>query len=106
MYIFEEKTVVSKIYYKDGRINNTKSNYYGYWIIKYDDGGEVRISHVGNPYFEYNIGTKVFLKNYQYHNKSGAAMISKNREKVYWLNGKLYPDITSDEEWLIKQIIE
>jgi hypothetical protein len=36
---------------------------------------------------------------------NGPAVIRKNGIKEYWLNGKHYPEITSDEEWLLFQII-
>jgi hypothetical protein len=44
----------------------------------------------------------------QLSRKNGPAVkwnVDKTRKPEYWLNGKHYRDITSDNEWLIFQII-
>jgi hypothetical protein len=40
------------------------------------------------------------------HRTDGPAKIFPDGKKEYYLNGIYYPNIKSDEEWLIKQIIE
>jgi hypothetical protein len=40
------------------------------------------------------------------HRIDGPAVIFTDGIKQYYLNGIWYPEITSDEEWLIKNIIE
>jgi hypothetical protein len=68
---------------------------------------------------EYNIeefpnGTKIYSKMYigKYNEKyallhriSGPAIIYSNGKKEYYLDSYIYPNITSDEEWLLFQII-
>ena len=49
---------------------------------------------------------KTWYKNGHMHNESGAARIFHDGGKEYWHNGKCYPDIISDDEWTILQIIE
>jgi hypothetical protein len=43
---------------------------------------------------------------YPLHRTNGPARMWESGYKEYWLNGKYFRDIKSDEEWLIKQIIE
>lgn len=41
-----------------------------------------------------------------YHRADGPARMWYNGKKEYWLNGIIFKDIKTDDEWLIKQIIE
>jgi hypothetical protein len=50
-------------------------------------------------------GNKVYHLNGLIHKTDGPAVIYSYGTKQYWLNDKYYPDITSDEEWLLFQII-
>jgi hypothetical protein len=55
-------------------------------------------------------GDKVWYKYGKLHREDGPAVIYSNGRKEYYLNGKWYKNITSDEEWInfltIKSIIE
>lgn len=41
-----------------------------------------------------------------YHRTNGPARMWQDGFKEYWLNGIYYKNIKSDDEWIIKQIIE
>lgn len=51
--------------------------------------------------FEY----KVWYKHGKIHREDGAAKIYSNGTKFYYLNDIQYPNILTDEEWLLFQII-
>jgi hypothetical protein len=80
-----------------------------YCVVEYDD--ETKIWYLNNqlhrengPAVETPNGYKVWCKHDKYHRTDGPAVIwSKGKE--YWLNNRQYYDITSDEEWLLFQII-
>jgi len=50
-------------------------------------------------------GDKFYFKNDLLHGTDGPAVERFDRHKEYWLNGKWYIDIRTDEEWLIFQIV-
>jgi hypothetical protein len=54
---------------------------------------------------EHSNGCKAWYKNNKLHREDGPAVIFKSGTKEYWLNGKWYPDISSDEELLLASII-
>lgn len=43
---------------------------------------------------------------YPYHRVDGPARVWSSGFKEYWLNDIYFRDIKSDDEWIIKQIIE
>ena len=47
-----------------------------------------------------------FNEKSEFHRVNGPARMWEGGGKEYYLNGKFYPDIKTDEEWIIKQIIE
>ena len=51
-------------------------------------------------------GDKHWYKNGQIHRENGAAIIFNDGRKFYYLHGVEYLNIKSDDEWIIKQIIE
>jgi len=57
------------------------------------------------PAIEYIDGTTIWYQNGIVHRKDGPAVIYDNGKKEYWLDNIYYPDVNSDEEWLIFQII-
>jgi hypothetical protein len=87
-------------------------NYNDGHIIWYYNG----LKHNLNGYAElFPDGSKYWFKHGKFHNEVGPARImyaslnytlSSLPTIEFWLNGKYYPGIKSDEEWLIKQILE
>jgi hypothetical protein len=57
------------------------------------------------PAIELVDGTQYWCKYGSSHRTDGAAAIYPSGLKEYQLNGFIYPNITSDEEWLLFQII-
>ena len=58
------------------------------------------------PAYEYRDGSKFWYKKGKCHRENGPAIIDGNGEKQYYLNGIYYPNIKTDEEWIIKKILE
>lgn len=58
------------------------------------------------PAMEISSGFRCWCKYGKYHREDGPAIIHIDGTKDYCLNGIYYSDISSDDEWLIKQIIE
>jgi hypothetical protein len=54
---------------------------------------------------EHEDGNKLWFFRGRCHRKSGPAVFWEDGRKEYWLDGVKYPEITSDEEWLLFQII-
>lgn len=57
------------------------------------------------PAVELSNGTKWWYKHGNYHREDGPAIINSDGSKEYWLNHIRYPNINSDDEWIIFQII-
>jgi len=57
------------------------------------------------PAIENNSGHKEWYQSEKCHRTDGPAVIWPNGDKEYWLNDKPYPNIKTDEEWIIFQII-
>ena len=80
--------------------------------IIYDNGSTFWYKHGkyhrdnDKPAVEYADGYKAWYKEGKRHRETGPAIIRYNEEKQYWLNGILYKNIKTDEEWIIKQILE
>lgn len=72
-------------------------------MIKYykiiEDGTEYIIE-------ENSSGDIFWFKNGKRHRESGPACIYRSGIKGYWLDGIHHYNINSDNEWIIKQIIE
>jgi hypothetical protein len=51
-------------------------------------------------------GSIFYFKNGNVSRDDGPAVIQKSGERWYYLNDVLYDNIKTDDEWLIKQIIE
>lgn len=71
------------------RVYHAPGNY-----LWYPEGvvGEYIVKYVDRAIF--------FHKNKMLHNKNGAAKIWNDGYKEYYFDGKYYPNITSDEEWI------
>jgi len=67
----------------------------------YYDG---ELHRADGPAIDYIDGYKEYWLNGLCHRKDGPAIIL-NGSGYYYLNDKYYPNITTDEEWLIFQII-
>lgn len=84
--------------------------------ITYNDGHEAWYIHgikhrIGNYAEIRPNGNKFWFKYGILHNSNGPAVINYNINTVfpkyeYWLNGKQFLNIKTNEEWMIKQIIE
>jgi len=57
------------------------------------------------PAIELASGNRWWCQNGQFHRTDGPALEMKNNYKQYWLYGNEYPNIHSDEEWIIFQIL-
>jgi len=57
------------------------------------------------PAIKLNNGTNMWYQNGKRHRLDGPAIEFYYGNKEYYLNGKYYPDIKTDEEWIIFQII-
>lgn len=57
------------------------------------------------PAIEYYTGEKVWYKDGKCHRIEGPAVQYGNGTKQYWLDNIWYPDVKTDEEWIIFQII-
>jgi len=78
--------------------------------VEYADGTKQwcqngKFHRIDGPAIECPNGTKAWYQNGKYHRTDGPAIEYWNGEKLYCLNGKHYPDIKTDEEWSIFQII-
>jgi hypothetical protein len=65
------------------------------------------------PAIDYSDGYKAWFKHGKYHREDGPAVIFSDGTEEYGLNGKLYINIKSNEQWIefqkeliIKEIIE
>jgi hypothetical protein len=76
--------------------------------IKWADGEEIYCDENGRfKYIKWTDGEEIYCdENGFYSRLDGPAIIRSNGSEEYWLNGKRFKDIKSDEEWMIKQIIE
>lgn len=79
-------------------MNKTLKYYKIYVESQYDINGALH-PDVSGWYEDYTI-------NGWYHNENGPARIWEMGYKQYWLYGIRYPEIKSDKEWIIKQLIE
>jgi len=57
------------------------------------------------PAIEFANGTNMWYQNGKRHRLDGPAIECYYGDKEYYLNGKYYPNIKTDEEWIIFQII-
>jgi len=83
-----------KVYFITDEYGTTYWYKEGTYILHKDDG----------PAVEYIDGSKFWFQNGRRHRIDGPA-VEYMRGKEYWLNDKSYPDIKTDKEWLIFQII-
>jgi hypothetical protein len=63
------------------------------------------IHRENGPAVESADGYKAWYKYSKRHREDGPARIHSCGIEEYWLNGKHYTEITSNEEWLLFQII-
>jgi hypothetical protein len=76
--------------------------YETYNIIKHDFW-----SNSIDKYIEWNDGLKCWYdENGRLHRIDGPAIILSNGEMKYYLHGILYRDINSNDEWMIKMLLE
>ncbi len=60
-----------------------------------------------DKYIEWNDGLKCWYdESSRLHRIDEPAIILGNGDKKYYLHGVLYKDINSDEEWIIKSLLE
>lgn len=89
-----------------------------YKVIENDIEYDVKESENGDKYWHYKgyfyrengpaIENKIgsfWYKNGGYHREDGPAVMYTNGTKQYWLDGIWYQDITSDDEWIVFNII-
>jgi len=109
---------MTKVYSKTDKYGNIFWYKEGTTILHREDGAAVEYFN-GNKYWyqygllhrkngpaiEFSNGDKCWYQNGLCHRVDGPAMESPNEYKSYFLNGKDYPDIQTDEEWLIFQIV-
>jgi len=57
------------------------------------------------PAIEHDSGAKEWHQNGELHRTDGPAIEYEDGRKEYWLNNKRYPNIKTNEEWIIFQII-
>lgn len=79
-------------------INTYKINTYKLLVLESWPDGSVK-------YREWSDGLKCWYKKEKVHKEDGPAVIN-DIAKFYYLNGEYFPNIKTDEEWIIKQIIE
>jgi len=60
---------------------------------------------VDGPAVEDIVGNKFWYQNGQRHREDGPAIEYENGNKYYYLNDECYPNIKTNEEWVIFQII-
>ena len=70
-----------------------------YKIIENNINYIILVSDINNIYYHLEIGGLL-------HREIGPALIFGTGEKEYYLNNIWHSDINTNEEWLIKQIIE
>ena len=75
------------------------------WYKENDNEGFLIYHREDGPAIEWHDGTKWWYQNGRRHRTDGPAIEYENGGKEYYLNGKHYPDIKTDEEWIIFQII-
>jgi hypothetical protein len=75
--------------------------------IRYLDEKSGLYHREDGPAIEFPDGDKFWMKYGMYHKEDGPAVECANGHKFYHLNGKLYPSITSNEEWqkLVRKIL-
>lgn len=81
-----------------------------YEINEYKNGDKVwwlndKYHRENGPAEECFNGEKGWYKYGYLHRTDGPAVIYPNGEKKYYLDGLCYEEITSDEEWILFQII-
>jgi len=86
---------MTKVYSKKDEYGNIRWYKTGTNLLHREDG----------PALEWNDGTKWWYQNDRRHRTDGPAIEYINGFKYYYLNGKYYPDIKTDKEWIIFQII-
>lgn len=91
----------TKIITEDGIKYDVMEDLNGYKCWYYKDD----IHRTNGPALEHPNGYKAWCKYGLYHREDGPARILSNGEKEYWLNGEHYPNISSDDEWIIFNII-
>lgn len=86
-----------------------------YFIL--EDQFKVKNYHIGYDIFncelhreinaaqEYPYGGKVWYKYGKIHRTDGPALINDDGIKQYWLNNVPYPNVETNEEWILAQII-
>jgi len=70
----------------------------------YKEGTDI-LHRENGPAVEFANGTKAWYQNGKYHRTDGPAIEYVDGNKYYYLNNKYCPDIKTDEDWLIFQII-
>lgn len=78
-------------------MENTNLNIFYY--SKFEDDKKYHV-------YQYPNGTIYWYYNGLLHRESGPAKEYNDGRKEYYLNGNLYKNVSSDDEWLVKQIIE
>jgi len=71
------------------------------WCIK----GSRILHREDGPAIERPDGRKFWFQNGNLHRVDGPAVEHADGRKEYWLNDKRYPNIKTNEEWIIFQII-
>lgn len=77
----------------------TKPDYYAVDVTENFDEPRAR----GGWYKSWQLDNSIYGS---FHRTDGPARMWQSGFKEYWLNGIFYREISSDEEWLIKQILE
>ena len=77
----------------------------------YDDkfyfkAGTSIFHRLDGPAIEYSDGEKVWYQNDKLHRTDGPAREDRFKYKEYWLNGEQINFSGTDEEWIIKNLLE
>jgi len=79
-----------------------------YGTIRWCKKGTYLLHREDGPAKEYVNGTEYWYQYGKLHREDGPAIVYYNgykKYKEYYLNDIYYPDISSDEEWIIFQIL-